>query len=202
VEEEIFVKKVIAYFLFFMWFFAPPLFAGPPLDTVKGDVDAVLKILKNPAYKGEQGKKSKQDQLRKISLQMFDFAELSKRTLGLNWNKFSSSQRQEFVDLFKGILEDAYIDKITSYTDEKIQYTKEVQLSENSVEVQSVIITKSAEIPVYYRMLNKDGRWKVYDVVIEGVSLVNNYRSQFREILASNPPEHLLDTLRKKVQKQ
>jgi len=197
-----FVKRVIACFLCFMWIIASPLFAGLPLDTVKSDVDAVLKILKNPSYKGEQGKKSMQDQLRKISLQMFDFTELSKRTLGLNWNKFSSTQREEFVDLFKGILEDAYIDKITSHTDEKIQYTKEVQLSENSVEVQSVIVTKSSEIPVYYRMHNKDGRWKVYDVVIEGVSLVNNYRSQFREILASKPPEHLLDTLRKKVQKK
>jgi phospholipid transport system substrate-binding protein len=185
-----------------MWFIAPPLFAGLATDTVKSDVAAVLKILKNPANKGEAGKKLKQEQIRTISLRMFDFTELSRRTLGLNWNKFSTAQRQEFINLFKGILEDAYIDKITSYTDEKIQYTKEIQLSENSVEVQSIIITKSAEIPVYYRMLSKDGQWKVYDVVIEGVSLVNNYRSQFREMLASNPPEYLLDTLRKKVQKK
>ena len=120
----------------------------------------------------------------------------------LNWNKFSAAQRQEFVDLYKGILEDAYVDKITSYTDERINYTKELQLSENSAEVQSTVVTKSGEIPVYYRMHNKDGQWRVYDVVIEGVSLVNNYRTQFREILANNPPEYLLDTMRKKVQKK
>ena len=182
--------------------FATPSFAGPALDTVKGNVDEVLKVLKNPAYKGETGKKAKQDQIRRISQKMFDFAELSKRTLGLNWNKFSAAQRQEFVDLYRGLLEDAYIDKITSYTDERINYTKELQLSENAAEVQSTVVTKSGEIPVYYRMHNKDGQWRVYDVVIEGVSLVNNYRTQFREILANNPPEYLLDTMRKKVQKK
>jgi phospholipid transport system substrate-binding protein len=182
--------------------FATPSFAGPALDTVKSNADDVLKVLNNPSYKGDAGKKAKQEQIRKISLKMFDFAELSKRTLGLNWNKFSVAQRQEFVDLYKGILEDAYVDKITSYTDERINYTKELRLSENAAEVQSIIVTKSAEIPVNYRMHYKDGQWKVYDVVIEGVSLVNNYRTQFREILASNPPEHLLDTMRKKVQKK
>jgi phospholipid transport system substrate-binding protein len=177
-------------------------FAGPALDTVKGNADAVLRVLKNQEYQGEKGKKAKQDQLRKISLKMFDFAELSKRTLGLNWNKFSAAQRQEFVDLYRGILEDAYVDKITSYTDEKINYIKELQLSENTVEVHSIVVTKNGEIPVYYRLHNRDGQWRVYDVVIEGVSLVNNYRTQFREILANNPPEYLLDTMRKKVQKK
>jgi phospholipid transport system substrate-binding protein len=197
------MKRLIVFVLACMWFLpVTPSLAGPGLDAVKDDVDAVLKVLKNPAYKGESGKKTKQDQIRKISLKMFDFGELSKRTLGLNWNKFSATERQEFIDLYRGILEDAYIDKITSYTDEKIQYTKEVQLSDNSVEVQSIIVTKSAEIPIYYRMLNREGHWRVYDVVIEGVSLVNNYRTQFREILANNPPEYLLDTMRKKVQKR
>jgi len=81
-------------------------------------------------------------------------------------------------------------------------YIEGVQLFENSFEVQCTIVTKSAEIPLFYRVLNKDGQWRVYDVVIEGVSLISNYRSQFREILANNPPESLLDTLRKKVQKK
>jgi phospholipid transport system substrate-binding protein len=169
---------------------------------VKGDVDAVLKVLRDPAYKGESGKKAKEDQIRKISVKMFDFVELSKRTLGVNWNKLTVPQRQEFVDLYKGLLEDAYIDKITSYTDERIDYTKEVQLSENAVEVQSIIISKGAEIPLFYRVHRKDRQWRVYDVVIEGVSLVSNYRTQFREILANSPPESLLDTLRKKVKKR
>ena len=198
-----FMKRKIALIVACMWLVTANFsFAGPALDAVKGNADAVLKVLKNPAYQGETGKKAKQEQMRKISQKMFDFAELSKRTLGMNWNKFSAAQRQEFVDLYKEILEDAYVDKITSYTDERINYTKELQLSENSAEVQSIVVTKSGEIPVNYRMHNKDGQWRVYDVVIEGVSLVNNYRTQFREILANNPPEYLLDTLRKKVQKK
>jgi phospholipid transport system substrate-binding protein len=198
-----FMKRKIALIVACMWLVAANVsFAGPALDTVKGNVDEVLKVLKNPALKGETGKKAKQDQIRRISQKMFDFAELSKRTLGLNWNKFTTPQRQEFLDLYRGILEDAYIDKITSYTDERINYTKELQLSENSAEVQSTVVTKSGEIPVYYRMHNKDGQWRIYDVVIEGVSLVNNYRTQFREILASNPPEYLIETMRKKVQKK
>lgn len=186
----------------FFWFFATTVLAGPALDTVKGEVEAVLKILNDPAYKGDKGKAAKQDRIRSVSQKMFDFTELSKRTLGGNWNRFSASERQEFVSLFRGILEGAYIDKITSYSDEKISYTKEVQLSENTAEVQSVILTKGAEIPVNYRMFSRDGQWRVYDVVIEGVSLVNNYRSQFREILASNQPAYLLDTMKRKARKQ
>ena len=179
--------------------FATPSFSGPALDTVKSNADEVLKVLNSTAYKGEAGKKAKQEQIRKISLKMFDFAELSKRTLGLNWNKFSAAQRQEFVDLYKGILEDAYVDKITSYTDERINYTKELRLSENAAEVQSTVVTKSGEIPVYYRMHNKDGQWRVYDVVIEGVSLVNNYRSQFNSILSKSPYSELVKRLKDKA---
>lgn len=195
-------RKVVMIVISILVLLGGTCYAGPALESVKGDVDAVLKVLKDPVYKGEAGKKAKADQIRKISMKMFDFAELSKRTLGVHWNKFSAPQRQEFFDLYKGLLEDAYIDKITSYTDERIDYTKEVQLSDNAFEVQSTIVTKSAEIPVFYRVFNKDGQWRVYDVVIEGVSLISNYRSQFREILANNPPESLLDTLRKKVRKK
>ena len=88
-----------------------------------------------------------------------------------------------------------------SYTDEKIVFSKEVALTEKTVEVQSTVLRKSGEIPIYYRVILKDGVWRVYDVVIEGVSLINNYRSQFREILVNKPPESLLETLRKKVGK-
>lgn len=88
-----------------------------------------------------------------------------------------------------------------AYTNEKIDFSKEVALTEKTIEVRSAVLRKSGEIPIYYRVIMKDGSWRVYDVVIEGVSLINNYRSQFREILANNPPESLLETLRKKVGK-
>lgn len=177
-------------------------YAGPATDAVRDKSDAVLKLLKDPALKGEAGLKAKREKMRALSMQMFDFVEMSKRTLGLNWNKLNADQRQEFVELFKALLEDTYAEKISAYTDEKITFTKEVVLSEKTVEVQSVIFWKGTDVPVNYRMLNKDGRWWVYDVLIEGVSLVTNYRTQFREILGNNPPEYLLETLRKKVGKR
>ncbi len=178
-----------------------PAFAGVPLDTVKSNVNGVLDVLRDPKLQGESGKKVKDQRIAAAADKVFDFVELSKRTLGLNWNKFTTDQRKEFVELFKTILKNAYVDKITAYTNEQVNFTKEVPLSEATVEVQSVVVTKGGQVPIYYRVIKKDNEWRVYDVVIEGVSLIGNYRTQFREILGNNPPEQLLQTLRKKVGK-
>jgi phospholipid transport system substrate-binding protein len=178
-----------------------PAFAGVPLDTVKSNVSGVLLVLRDPKLQGESGRKVKTERIEAAAEKLFDFVELSKRTLGVNWNKFNPAQRQEFVELFKGILKDAYVDRITSYTNEQVDFTKEVPLSENTVEVQSDVVAQSGQVPIYYRVIKRDDGWKVYDVVIEGVSLISNYRSQFREILANNPPEKVLETLRKKTGK-
>lgn len=178
------------------------VFAGVPLDTVKTNVNGVLDILGDPKLKGEAGKKVKEQRIEAAADKLFDYVELSKRTLGLNWNKFTPEQRKEFVGLFRTILKDAYVDKITAYTNERVNFTKEVSLSETTMEVQSVVVSKGGETPIYYRVIRKDSVWKVYDVVIEGVSLVSNYQTQFREILGNNPPEKLIETLRKKVGKK
>lgn len=178
-----------------------PAFAGVPLDTVKTNVNGVLDVLRDPKLQGESGKKVKAQRIEAAAENLFDFVELSKRTLGVNWNKLNPEQRKEFVQLFKTILKDAYVEKITAYTNEQVNFTKEVPLSETTVEVQSGVVTKSGQVPIYYRVIKKDNEWKVYDVVIEGVSLISNYRTQFQEILANNPPEKLLETLRKKVGK-
>ena len=175
--------------------------AGVPLETVKGHVDKVLDVLRDPSLKGESAKKIKKEKIRFLSEKMFDYNELSRRTLGQNWNKFKTEQQQEFIELYKSILEGAYIDKIVSYTDEKIIFSKENPLSEKTVEVQTTVVTKKADIPISYRVIRKEGEWKVYDVIIEGVSLISNYRSQFTQILTNKSPEGLLDTLRKKAGK-
>jgi len=175
--------------------------AGVPLETVKGHVDKVLDVLRDPSLKGESAKKIKKEKIRFLSEKMFDYNELSRRTLGQNWNKFKTEQQQEFIELYKSILEGAYIDKIVSYTDEKIIFSKENPLSEKTVEVQTTVVTKKADIPISYRVIRKEGEWRVYDVIIEGVSLISNYRSQFTQILTNKSPEGLLDTLRKKAGK-
>ncbi|MCX5816767.1 MAG: ABC transporter substrate-binding protein [Proteobacteria bacterium] len=177
-------------------------FAGVPLETVKTNVNGVLDILGDPKLKGEAGKKVKEQRVEAAADKLFDYVELSKRTLGLNWNKFTPEQRKEFVELYRTILKNAYVDKITAYTNERVNFTREVPLSETTVEVQSTIVSKGGETPIFYRVMKKENNWKVYDVVIEGVSLINNYRTQFREILGNNPPETLLETLRKKVGKK
>jgi phospholipid transport system substrate-binding protein len=164
-----------------------------PKETVQAHVDAVLKTLKTT--------KSKQQQRAEIIAQadrLFDFVELSKRTLGLSWNKFSQDQRREFVDLYKGLLEDTYIDRITAYSNEKVTFADAVPLGQNTMEVRSTVQTKTGPVSINYRVINENGQWKVYDVVIAGVSLIANYRSQFREILINQSPEGLLDTLRHK----
>jgi|YelNatPaOPRAMG01_1025707.scaffolds.fasta_scaffold28423_2 phospholipid transport system substrate-binding protein len=176
-------------------------FAGAPLDSVKAQINKVLDVLRDPSLKGEAGKKTKKAKIRNISDSFFDYTELSKRTLGQNWSKLNTQQQNEFISLYKQILEDAYADKIVTYTDEKVNFGKETQLTEKTVEVQTVILTKKADIPINYRVIQKGNEWKVYDVVIEGVSLISNYRNQFREILSNKTPDALLETLRKKVGK-
>jgi len=176
-----------------------PVYAGAPLDTVQTNVNNVLDVLRDPKLKGESAKKIKKEKLEVIYKQMFDEVELSRRTLGGNWSKLNPAQQQEFTQLYRQILEKAYIDKILSYTNEKIVFSKESRLSNNQAEVQTKVITSSKEIPIFYRVILKDGTWKVYDVAVENVSLVQNYRSQFNSILAKNTPDDLLEILRKKV---
>ena len=176
-------------------------FAGTALETVKTQADKVLEVLRDPALKPESAKKVKKEKIRSISEKMFDFTELSRRTLAKNWDKLNPEQQKEFVLLYRSLLEDSYADKILSYTDEKIVFNKEVPLTEKTTEVQSAVLRKNGEIPIYYRVVLKGGVWRVYDVVIEGVSLISNYRSLFREILMNKPPESLLETLRKKTGK-
>ena len=150
---------------------ALPVYAGAPLDQIQTNVNKVLEVLRDPKLKAESAKKIKKEKLEAIYEQMFDEVELSKRALGGNWNKLNSTQQQEFIQLYRQVLEKAYIDKILSYTNEKIVFPKESMLASNQAEVQTKVITSSKEIPIFYRVLLKNGVWKVYDVVIENVSL-------------------------------
>ncbi|MGP8153608.1 MAG: phospholipid-binding protein MlaC [Smithella sp.] len=198
------MKKRLAGLIIILTIFvlALPVYAGAPLDTVKVNVNNVLDVLRNPKLKAESAKEIKKEKLRIIYKAMFDENEFSKLTLSRNWRKFSAAEQTEFVKLFEDVLEKAYADKILDYTNEKVEFSKEDMISVTQAEVQTKIITSSKEIPIFYRMILKDGKWKVYDVVVENVSLVQNYRTQFNDLLAKNTPEQLLEILRKKVSKQ
>jgi phospholipid transport system substrate-binding protein len=178
----------------------PAAYAASALETLKTDVDRVLSVLRDPALKAPSATKIREEKVLAVAEPMFDELELSRRSMARNWDKLNPGQQKEFVTLFRKVLERAYMDKILTYTNEQIVFGKEIMLAQDRAEVETRIITSSAQIPITYRLILKDGTWKVYDVVIEGVSLVQNYRSQFNEIMAKNSPNELLAILRKKVE--
>jgi phospholipid transport system substrate-binding protein len=178
----------------------PAAYAASALETLKTDVERVLSVLRDPALKAPSATKIREEKVLAVAEPMFDELELSRRSMARNWDKLNPGQQKEFVTLFRKVLERAYMDKILTYTNEQIVFGKEIMLAQDRAEVETRIITSSAQIPITYRLILKDGTWKVYDVVIEGVSLVQNYRSQFNEIMAKNSPNELLAILRKKVE--
>jgi phospholipid transport system substrate-binding protein len=175
------------------------VYAGAPMETLRKDVTGVLEVLKDPVKKKAFANEIKSDKISPIYEAMFDDVELSKRALARNWNNLTIPQRQEFVKLFRQVLEKAYGDKIISYNNEKVLFDRETMLSDSIAEIKTRVVTSSKEIPVNYMMIQKKGVWKVYDVVVENISLVQNYRTQFNDILAKNTTEQLHETLRKKV---
>jgi phospholipid transport system substrate-binding protein len=185
----------------FLFVFTSQVCGATPLKTVEKRVNAALSVLTDPALKGDSAKEAKEKKLWEIADAMFDYPGLSKRTLGKSWKKLNPTQQKEFTDLFSKHLGNIYLDRIMAYTDEKIVYDKE-RIKKNKALVYTRVITSTKEIPLDYRMVSISGDWKVYDVLIEGVSLVKNYRSQFREMLKNKDPEYLLDTLRKKVKEK
>jgi len=175
--------------------------AATAKETVEVQVNKVLKALAEPAFK-DQNRDAKIVKIRSIVNEIFDYMELSRRTLGREWTKFNAPQQDEFIRLFSDLLEKTYADKLLSYSNEKVVFDKESMLREDQAEVTSNVLTADGKkIPLDYRMIRKEAGWRVYDVIIEGISLVKNYRDQFRDILAKDSPEEVLKMLRDKVVK-
>ena len=178
------------------------VYAADAKTTVETQINKMLARMQEPSFK-EQSRDAKLADIRKIINEIFDYQELSERTLGRDWKKFKPEQQTEFVDLFSKLLENVYADRILAYTHEKIEFGKVTELRKDQVEVESYIITTdNKKVPLFYRLIQKDGNWRVYDVVIEGVSMIKNYRGQFREMLTNKTPEDLLQTLREKVKEK
>ncbi len=175
-----------------------PLSAGVPTDQVRATVDKIVAILKNPNLKSEGKTKERREQLRQVVYSKFDFAEMAKRSLGANWRQRTAEQRHEFVAIFTDLLEDSYVSKVEAYTNEKYSFIRET-LDKDYAEVESKIATKNGdEISIGYRLRLADGEWKIYDVVVENISLVNNYRSQFNRIIANSSYEELIRKMKEK----
>jgi phospholipid transport system substrate-binding protein len=172
--------------------------AGEATNRVKAGIDSVLKILRDPNLKMDGQKSVRRAKLRSAIEKQFDFKEMSRRSLARQWRKRTPKERIEFVDLFSGLMEKNYIGKIESYTDEVIRYTKE-EIDEEYAKVRTVIVTKrKQEIPITYRLHKVDGVWRVYDVSVKGISLINTYRQQFRSIIRRSSYAELVKILRRK----
>ncbi len=176
---------------------AAPAWAGPPTEAVKGTVDEVIRILQDPALKAQ---KPRRRQLVKQTVdRRFNYEEMAKRALP-NWQSLSPAQRRDFVSLFAELLEASYVDKLMKYSGEKVSYVGE-RVDGDRAEVRTLLLRKNDRIPMNYRLINTS-EWVVYDVVIEGVSLVNNYRSQFSRVIRESSYDDLVRRLRNKVEEQ
>jgi phospholipid transport system substrate-binding protein len=170
--------------------------AGAPTEQLRTQVDKVLKILDDNTLKSPDKAKERRTAVRKVADDIFDFGETAKRSLGRHWAARTQQERDEFVKLFGDLLERSYISKIELYGGEKIQYVGDKIDGETAV-VSSKLLTKAGgEVPIEYRMLKKGERWLVYDVVIEGVSLVSNYRTQFNKIIQTSSFEDLVKKMK------
>lgn len=172
--------------------------AGLPTEQIKSTVDKALQVLKDPRLKPAAKLAERRDQLKQILFGRFDFTEMAKRALGANWRRRTPQEQEEFVRLFTEVLEHAYAGIIESYTDEKIVYVNE-RIDGTYADVGSKILTsKGEEYSINYKAHLVSNEWKVYDVVAENVSLVNNYRSQFNRVISQQSYEELIRRLKDK----
>jgi len=175
----------------------PALAGGPATAAVKQTVDEVVRILGDEKMKKPDKLQERRKLLEKVVGDRFGYDEMSKRTLAAHWQKLDDKQRAEFSELFKRLLTNSYADKVEGYTGEQIHYINERNEGDYA-EVRTKVASGKVEIPLDYRLLNKAGEWRVYDVVVDGVSLVNNYRGQFAKIIRTSGYDDLVKQLRDK----
>ena len=189
---------ILALLLWSIILSAPATARASVTDEVKRTVDEVVRIVSDKELKKPQNEKNRRQELKAAVGRIFNYGEMAKRSLGRYWKERSPAERKEFVSLFEILLENSYAGKIESYNQEKIVYLSE-NVEGEYAEVKSKVVTpKRDEYALDYRLLSAGGRWMVYDVVIEGVSLVSNYRSQFNRIIAGQGYNELVKKLRTK----
>ena len=172
-------------------------------QTAEAGADRILALLNDPAFKDPATKPAIREKVEAEVLQLFDFEEFSQRTVGPNWRKFTPEQKSSFKTAFTDLLRNTYIDTLDEYDGQKIRFTGEVSANNGKrVEVQMEFLTSKQAHPVAFRMLEKNGRWVVYDVLIEGISMIKNYRDQFRDILSKGDPQTLIERVQAKALEQ
>jgi phospholipid transport system substrate-binding protein len=172
--------------------------AGEPTDLVRQITDQVLKILEDPQFQAPNRHAERQERLHKIAEQVFDWQEMARRALAVHWRERTPQEQQEFVKLFRDLVEGTYINRLESAIQEKgeIQYVGEQVDGSRAAVKTNVVTRRNQQVPIEYRLQKADGRWLIYDVLVEGISLVNNYRSQFNRIITSSSYNDLVQKMK------
>ena len=196
------MKKLFFLYIITILFSTSGSHAAEPFTILKGEIDQVFSILNDPVYSDESKKDEQHDKLWKLIENAFDFNAMSRLTLANNWKSFSLEQQDEFSRVFGRFLSNTYLDKIQSgFSGEQVEYVGEDTLSEKKAVVMTNVIRSGVKTPMNYSMLKTGSTWKIYDVKIEGVSLLKNYRTQFRSILLKDKPAELIEMLKEKINK-
>ncbi|MDM8523407.1 ABC transporter substrate-binding protein [Desulfococcaceae bacterium HSG8] len=173
-----------------------------PMESLQGPLDEVISILKDPQYQGDSQKKLQREKIWNIIRDVFDFERISLLALGKYRKKFNDNQLKEFTDVFGELLEDTYLNKIQAeYKNEKVDYLEQKTKSDRAL-VKTKVMRENVGIPVDYSLWLNNGAWRVYDIKVEGVSLVKNYRNQFQKILSEKSPAELIEQVKDKVKEQ
>jgi phospholipid transport system substrate-binding protein len=174
---------------------------GSAMEAVRQTSEAVIRLLSDESFKKPGRAEERRQRLVQIIGERFSYEEMSKRTLGGQWNKLSPPQRQEFIDLFKGLLAKTYVDRIEGYAKEQVQYVHE-RLEADFAEVRTRIVSAKGALPLDFRLVDQAGDWRVYDIVVDGISLVNNYRGQFTRILNQSSYPQLMAKLKERSERE
>lgn len=188
-------KFIFPLILLFLLSAGQAFAAQAPMERLKDGIQGVINILEDPQYKGVEAKQNEMTgKIRETIKNFFNFTELSKRAIGRPWLQFTPEERSRFVGLFTSLLEQTYLEKIRDYSGEQVVYDKETIIKGKYAQVDTRLVATDKDIPVFYRMKLENDEWDVYDVKIEGVSLVNNYRTQFAGILDTSTDKKFAET--------
>ena len=193
------LNKVLLLALLVTLLAPPQAFGDDPQTTLKSSIDAMLQVLQEPGAKGTAKYQQDREALTVIIKDVFDFHELSARAVGLHWKRFNPEEQEQFVQAFTDLLSATYMDRIQAYKNEQVIYGAMRQSETGNVEIDSIVVQGAKRIPMSYRMTQTAKGWRVYDVIIEGVSLVKNYRTQFLEIMVNGTPADLINAVRTRV---
>ena len=192
-------RSLFGTLFFLVLFISAPVLAAGPTEQIKETSDKIIAIVGDPVLKAPARAEEKRQMIRQAVDERFHWEEMCRRTLGRHWAKRTQEEKKEFRDLFAKLLERTYLEKVEGYSGEKVLYEGENIDGKYAVVKVKIITQKETEIPVHYKAIKNGNQWLVYDISVNGVSLINNYRAQFNSIIMRSSYEDLINKLKVKV---